>query len=387
MDLTASVTNVLLSSNTTPSENEEKSVSRRTSVALEKPRKSSRVNEESKVLKINLPPKEVTKRDVSMDRSRENPSKSIMKKGVSEPNLTKRSRSKSPFTPRGLLDRFKRIFPLSSSKQSLNQNHESDDDSASISSETNDHVRTSRLDHVSRVQTVYDSLTNTNNLLIDPVRRHSSNIELTNFYDYVVHIIPEQEIGYFSHGNGCISTSHSHEHSSSSSVVFKYPPNALDELSLESFCFPDQHDANNNPLFLSKKSSQEYFRFALTNMHGFRQYGYCSRFVHKGKINALCIVSPYDTIEIYEKILATATELFISYKEENARKFLEEIYVHRMPNRGEVIHIDTTTIGLYTLKCELDRRKEVIDSVTLLSLSTGKISSRTNRVKINLCFV
>lgn len=372
MDLTASATNVLLSSNTLPADNEEKPVSRRTSITVEKPRKSSLVNDESKVLKITLPPKDISKRDVSI---RETPSKSIMKKGVSEPNLTKRSRSKSPFTPRGLLDRFKRIFPLSSSKQSLNQTNESDDDSASISSETNDHVRTSRLDHVSRVQTVYDSLTNTNHPLIDPVHRQS--IELANFYDYVVQIIPEQEIGYFSHGNGCISTSSPGqipEHSSSSSVVFKYPPNALDELSLESFCFPDQHDANNNPLFLAKKSSQEYFRFALTNMHGFRQYGYCSRFSHKGKMNALCIVSPHDTIEIYEKILATATELFISYKEDDARKFLEEIYVHRMPNRGEMIHVDTTTIGLYTLKCELDRRKELIDSVTLLSLSTGKIS-------------
>ena len=373
MDLTASASNVLLSSSVLPTENEEKSVSRRTSVTSEKQRKSSLANDQSKVLK-NIPPiKANTKGDASIDRSRQNSSKSTIKKGVSEPNLTKRSRSKSPFTPRGLLDRFKRFFPLSSSKQSLNQNDS--DDSASISSEHNDHFRTFRLDHVSRVQTVYDSLTTTSNqisnLLLDPIRC-SSNIELPNLYDYVVHIIPEQELGYFSHGNGCISTSHFHEPSSTSVVVFKYPPNVLDELSLQSFCFPDQHDANNNPLFLTKKSSQEYFRFALTNMHGFRQYGYCSRFFHKGKLNALCIVSPYDLLEMYEKILSTATELFLSYKEEEARKFLEEIYAHRIPNRGDTIHIDTSTVGLYTLKCEFDRRNELIDSVTLLSLSTGK---------------
>jgi hypothetical protein len=77
-------------------------------------------------------------------------------------------------------------------------------------------------------------------------------------------------------------------------------------------------------------------------------------------------------IEIYEKILSTATELFISYKDDDARKFLEEIYPYRVPNRGDTIHIDTTTVGLYTLKCEYDRRKELIDSITLLSLSTGR---------------
>ncbi|CAF5086724.1 unnamed protein product, partial [Rotaria socialis] len=32
--------------------------------------------------------------------------KSSMKKGISEPNLTKTSRNRSPFSPRALLDRF-----------------------------------------------------------------------------------------------------------------------------------------------------------------------------------------------------------------------------------------------------------------------------------------
>lgn len=38
-----------------------------------------------------------------------------------------------------------------------------------------------------------------------------------------------------------------------------------------------------------------------------------------------------------------------------------------------MIHIHTTTVGLYTLKHEYDRRKQLIDSVTLLSLSTGRL--------------
>jgi hypothetical protein len=110
-------------------------------------------------------------------------------------------------------------------------------------------------------------------------------------------------------------------------------------------------------------------------MRGTRQHGYCSRFIHKGILNALCIISPYDMIELYEKILSTATELFLSYKDEDAKKFLKEIYSHRLPNRGDTIHIYTTTVGLYTLKCEYDRRKQLIDSITLLSLSTGMIRS------------
>ena len=69
-------------------------------------------------------------------------------------------------------------------------------------------------------------------------------------------------------------------------------------------------------------------------------------------------------MKLYEKILSTATELFVSYKEEDARKFLKEIYSHRLPNRGDTIHIHTTTVGLYTLKCEYDRRKQLIDSIT-----------------------
>ncbi len=79
-------------------------------------------------------------------------------------------------------------------------------------------------------------------------------------------------------------------------------------------------------------------------------------------------------MDLYEKILSTATELFLSYKEEEAREFLKEIYPYRLPNRGDTIHIHTTTVGVYTLKCEYDRRKQLIDSVTLLSLSAGIVT-------------
>jgi hypothetical protein len=205
--------------------------------------------------------------------------------------------------------------------------------------------------------------------------------ELKSLYDYVVHILPEQEIGYFANGNGCLSSSNINLNSqTSTSVRFKYPLDANDELTLKYFCFPDQHDSNNNQNlslnFTSNKSKPEYFRFTLTDMRGTRQYGYCSRFIHKGILNALCIVSPCDMMDLYEKILSTATELFLSYKDEDAKKFFKEIYPHRLPNRGDTIHIHTTTVGLYTLKCEYDRRKQLIDSVTLLNLSTGMIMNR-----------
>jgi hypothetical protein len=92
--------------------------------------------------------------------------KSAMKKGISEPNLAKTKSSSTFFSPRGLINRFKRILPLSLSKQSLNEKsiHDSNaiaidsDDSASTISENNDDIRTSRLDHVSRVKNVYDTL-------------------------------------------------------------------------------------------------------------------------------------------------------------------------------------------------------------------------------------
>jgi hypothetical protein len=391
MDLTAGVSNSLLSSGLLPLEH--KHIPHRSSITSEKKLKKSSISNENTSEELQTPPSKILKgntqqflfnnsqpqskkSDVS-GRTSINKLKTTtnMKKGVSEPNLAKRSRSKSPFSPRSLLNRFKRILPLSLSKQSLNQNDNpttnDSDDSGSTSSENNDNLRTSRLDHVSRVKNVYESLNISNhisNLFID-----SSINELINLYDYVVHILPEQEFGYFSNGNGCLLSSNINQlQSEQSSICYKYPPNVNDEISLKYFCFPDQHDSNNNPLFLIKKSLQEYFRFTLTNMHGVRQYGYCSRFFHKGKLNALCIVSPYDMIEIYEKILSTATELFISYKDDDARKFLEEIYAYRVPNRGDTIHIDTTTVGLYTLKCEFDRRKELIDSITLLSLSTGR---------------
>ena len=312
--------------------------------------------------------------------------KNIMKKGVSEPNLAKTSENKSPFSPRSLINRLKRILPLSLSKQSLNEKISTQndptvtndsDDSASTSSDNNDRLLTSRLDHVSRVKNAYDSLNTSNHrpsLLTDPNLCISTN-ELNNLYDYVVHILPEQEFGYFTNGNGCLLTSNfnqqQHQLSPSTSIRFKYPFDANDEVTLKYFCFPDRYDSNNNPLLLTKRTAQEYFRFTLTNMYGIRQYGYCSRFFYKGILNALCIVSPCDMIEIYEKILSTATELFISYKDQEARKFLEEIYAHRLPSSGETIYIPTTAVGLYTLKCEYDRRQVSIDSITLLSLSTG----------------
>ena len=347
MDLTAGVSNVLLSSGLLP-------------LKKEKIAPKENIYEELKPTLTPIPIK-----------IKENRLKSPMKKGISEPNLAKTRF----FSPRSLFDRFKRILPLSLSKQSLNDTNNGmtidSDDSDSLSSDTNDDLRTSRLDHVSRVKNVYDTLTSGN---------HMNNFlherELKTLYDYVVHLLPEQELGYFAHGNGCLSSSNFNINpSNSSSIRFKYPLDANDESNLKYFCFPDQHDSNNNPNFSlylsSKKSKPEYFRFTLTDMHGSRQYGYCSRFIHKGILNALCLVSPCDMMNLYEKILGTATELFLSYKEDEAKRFLKEIYPHRLPNRGDMIHIHTTTVGLYTLKCEYDRRKQLIDSVTLLSLSTG----------------
>jgi hypothetical protein len=109
-----------------------------------------------------------------------------MKKGISEPNLAKGKF----FSPRALFDRFKRILPLSLSKQSLNDTTAmtiDSDDSESLSSEYDDHLRTSRLDHVSRVKNVYDTLTSGTH--INNLFNESNTRELQTFYDYVVQIL------------------------------------------------------------------------------------------------------------------------------------------------------------------------------------------------------
>ena len=419
MDLTAGVSNALLSGGLLPLEHQPTQLPRRATNVAEIKTRSAAVENDFETLRtasntVKIDPtlqpalynssQVATPADKNAKRTgvfhtptikRKNNEKPAMKKGVSEPNLAKNPRSKSPattfFSPRHLIDRFKRMLPLSSSKQSLNEKsiNSTDsnplratvdsDDSASTSSENNDHLRLSRLDHVSRVKSIYDTLgssSHMSSLIADP-NQITPMRELNSLYDYVVHLLPEQEMGYFSHGNGCLSSSsinHS-QSANSTSTRFKYPSDANDEATLKYFCFPDQHDSNNNPMIIGSKPPQEYFRFTLTNMHGMRQYGYCSRFFHKGQLNALCLISPYDMIELYERILATATELFVSYKDEHARKFLQEIYPHRIPNRGDSIHIGTSTVGLYALKCDQDRRKALIDSITILSLSTGKQES------------
>jgi hypothetical protein len=389
MDLTAGVSNALLSSGLLPLEHSP--IQRKLNTLKHVPNENIYEELKTPTATLNNNKTQIIKAKTNDSilrtptlKTKGNHFKSAMKKGISEPNLAKtKSSSSTFFSPRNLLDRFKRMLPLSLSKQSLNDMNGMNidtDDSTSTTSENNDDIRTSRLDHVSRVKNVYDTLSNGNHLtnLFTDSNHLTSTRELTTLYDYVVHIIPEQEIGYFANGNGCLSSSNINinQHiSTTTSIRFKYPLDANDEISLKYFCFPDQHDTNNNQNINSftstKKPKSEYFRFTLTDMRGIRQHGYCSRFLHKGILNALCIISPYDMIELYEKILSTATELFLTYKDEDARKFLKEIYSHRLPNRGDTIYIHTTTVGLYTLKCEYDRRKQLIDSVTLLSLSTG----------------
>ena len=423
MDLTAGVSNALLSGGLLPLEHQPTEIPRRSSNVSEIKTRFADVENDNGALKS---PSTAVKVDPTpqptlynsshaapaVEKSskrtgifhtptikRKNNEKLVMKKGVSEPNLAKNPRSKSPgstfFSPRHLIDRFKRMLPLSTSKQSLNEKviHLSEnnplratvdsDDSGSTSSENNDHHRLSRLDHVSRVRSIYDTLgssSHMSSLIADPSQITPAR-ELTSLYDYVVHLLPEQELGYFSHGNGCLSSSNINQSPfpKSTPIRFKYPPDAKDEATLKYFCFPDQHDSNNNPMVSSSKPPQEFYRFTLTNMHGVRQYGYCSRFFHKSQLNALCLISPYDMIELYERILATATELFVSYKDDHARKFLQEIYPHRIPTRGDSIHIATSTVGLYALKCDQDRRKALIDSITLLGLSTGKHGSSASQ--------
>ena len=113
---------------------------------------------------LKLPPTLPTPRS-PLRRSRPlNSSASPMKKGISEPNLAKGMRTSSPFfSPRGWINRMKRMLPLSLSRQSLTSVNGSvvvveSDDSTSTSSDNNEEIRMSRLDHVNRVKNVYDTL-------------------------------------------------------------------------------------------------------------------------------------------------------------------------------------------------------------------------------------
>jgi hypothetical protein len=266
MDLTAGVSNALLSSGLLPLEKDEihtkKFVPKENIYEELKTPLSTMDKSKIPTNSNDLTPRMKTKTNHSLINS-----KSAMKKGISEPNLTKTRF----FSPRALIDRFKRILPSSLSKQSLNETNGmaiDSEDSESTSSETNDDMRTSRLDHVSRVKNVYDTLNTGNHmtsLFTEPDHLIAAR-ELKTFYDYVVHILPEHEVGYFANGNGCLSSSNinfNEQISSSTSIRFKYPFDANDELTLKYFCFPDQHDSNNNQnvnsYFSSKKSKPEYF--------------------------------------------------------------------------------------------------------------------------------
>jgi hypothetical protein len=177
MDLTAGAANALLPPSRLPLKYEPSIVPRRSSIISEKTRKKSvrheHIYEEPKLNDTQL--KSIDKNDAIIRIPTTKISvKSIMKKGVSEPNLAKTSQNRSPFSPRGLFDRFKRILPLSSSKLSLNDKSTNindnqtitndSDDSASTSSENNDNIRSSKLDHVSRVKSVCDSLGNSSHM-------------------------------------------------------------------------------------------------------------------------------------------------------------------------------------------------------------------------------
>ena len=286
-------------------------------------------------------------------------SSSQLKKGVSEPNLHKKMTSSPFFSTRGLINRVRRFLPRSASKQSLNEKNSNrlttttftleSDDSISTSSDNTDEMRLSRLDHVNRIQNIYDTLGS-----IHPVETHlndSFSSSSSNLYDYVVHLYPDADLSI-----------------ESNLIRFKYPFDVEDECTLKYFCFPDL-----SPFARPNKMAPEYFRFTLTDMHGRRQHAYCSRFLRKGILNALCLISSFDLIDFYQRILLTATELILSYKDEDARRFLIELFPHRLPNPGDTIYIPTTTVGLYTLFCEFDRRKSLIDSMTLLNLSPGKM--------------
>lgn len=169
MDLTAGVSLALLASGLLPADdNNPRSLQQRSSTL---PQNLKDVGEHENIyeeLKVNAPP---TMKSTGHDARHRRPKSEMkgvrpMQKGISEPNLVKVSRTSSPFfSPRGLINRMKRMLPLSLSKQSLNSINGSavvvvpeSDDSTSTSSDANDDIRMSRLDHVNRVKNVYDSL-------------------------------------------------------------------------------------------------------------------------------------------------------------------------------------------------------------------------------------
>ena len=176
MDLTAGVSHALLASGLLPADDtNHRSLQHRSSTL---PQNLKNVNEHENIyeeLKVTptstfksspTPTMKSTGHDTSHRRPR-NGMKGArpMQKGISEPNLVKVNRTSSPFfSPRGLINRMKRMLPLSLSKQSLTSINGSavvvpeSDDSTSTSSDTNDDIRMSRLDHVNRVKNVYDSL-------------------------------------------------------------------------------------------------------------------------------------------------------------------------------------------------------------------------------------
>lgn len=266
-----------------------------------------------------------------------------LKKGVSEPNLNRfgdeKTINSNLFFGRSFLKKMKKVFPRSFSRHSLNEKSLNKNDVegsiSSSSSELSEDFRIFRLDQIHQKENF-----------------HRNQIEETfpTIFSYFVHLIAD----FDEQNDGRSAVCH-----------FKFPFDAEIENSLKYFSFPEWN-------FSSLNLKPEFFRFTLTDKHGRRQHGYCSRFVRKSSLNNLCLISPLDFFEFYGRILTTATELFLSYKDDEARHFLTEIYPHRIPAKGDTVYLPTTSLGLYKLHCESDWRKTTIDSNALLDLSTGK---------------
>ncbi|XP_076471126.1 uncharacterized protein LOC143301017 [Babylonia areolata] len=119
-------------------------------------------------------------------------------------------------------------------------------------------------------------------------------------------------------------------------VIHKFPPMANSDASVPKFCFPDAAEFQPGP----GTAASESYSFVLTNIEGDRLYGYCRRIQPPDSSlpEVLCIVSPVDAFNMYNKLLVEM-ETLRSKSLDHAQELMAASFGRPLPSPGKVCHI------------------------------------------------
>ncbi|KAL8614128.1 hypothetical protein ACOMHN_026345 [Nucella lapillus] len=157
-------------------------------------------------------------------------------------------------------------------------------------------------------------------------------------------------------------------------VIHKFPQMVNCDISIPKFCFPDVDELTD-----SVTTTCESYSFVLTNIDGGRLYGYCRRIqpANSSLPEVLCIVSPVDGFNMYNKLLLEI-EVRRSKSLKHAEELIEASFGRPLPSPGKGSHIRFPDVGqqMETILLErpLDQRLTNVNYESLLQyLGTDKL--------------